>query len=110
MESDFAYVRPVVISTVTMNTFDLIMTVTLLSTGLVYEANPFMRAFIEAGGIPAFAVMKMSMVTLGIAYLWSIRKILLARVGLVLSMLCYAYVTSVHLSIVAEHGLRVPSY
>ena len=104
MRSEPVYVKPVVISTVTMNIFDLLMTVTLVSWGLAYEANPFMRAFLEEGGVPVFAVGKMSLVTGGVAFLWSIRETWLARFGLVVAMLCYAYVTSVHLSIIARLG------
>ena len=78
------------------------MTVALVSAGVATEANPIMRAFLDAGGVPMFAVVKMSLVTAGLAFLWSIRDRLVARAGIVTSLLCYCYVASIHLSIISS--------
>ena len=88
--------RSVYVQLVVLNVLDLLFTVTYLELGLVTEANPLMRASLESGGIPSFAVTKVLLVTLG-AYALSRVDTYLVRKTTEVLVLLYGLTVGYHI-------------
>jgi len=68
--------------TLVFNFFDLLLTLIVVYSGAAIEANPLMARLLEAGPL-AFALTKLTMVSLGVWILWQERKRWISLLGTV---------------------------
>ena len=86
--------KPRLIATFIFNLIDTVITLIVTQRGLV-EINPVTRVLLYCP--PAFAVVKFTLVTLALLYLWKNRTERLARVASWCSLGIYAYVMAHYL-------------
>jgi hypothetical protein len=83
-----------------LNLLDVMLTLTAISSGAALEANPLMDMSLSWGGV-WFVLVKVSLVSLGVALLWRLRRLSLAATGLVVVGALYTGVIAYHLSAMA---------
>ena len=80
-----------------LNLLDAIFTLVLVTAGLAVEANPLMETALARSPM-AFMLAKLSLVSLGILFLYRMRHHRFAAVALIGSAVVYAAVVAYHLS------------
>jgi hypothetical protein len=84
------------------NVIDAFYTLMWIQSGLAVEANPLMNSALSMGpGV--FVIIKMTMVTLGLALLWRRRENKFARIAVLLPAVFYAVVVGSHIA----HSIRL---
>src|SRR5262245_8597756 len=78
-----------------LNLIDGISTLALVTAGLAVEANPLMESALAQGPL-TFMTAKITLVSLGILFLWRMRRHRFAAVSLIGSMVVYSAVVLYH--------------
>jgi len=77
------------------NLLDIIFTLLVVNLGFAVEANPFMLEILERNEI-AFAVIKLSLVSLCVILLWRLREHRAARISTFFCFLTYGCLMAYH--------------
>jgi hypothetical protein len=80
-----------------LNLVDAILTLFLVTAGLAVEANPLMETALSQSPL-AFMAAKLSLVSLGILFLYRMRQHRFAAGAIVASVIVYGGVVAYHLS------------
>ncbi len=88
-------IEPLLALTIVWNLVDLIATVFVVEAGLAIEANPLMDLALRVGVVP-FALIKLSLVSLGVYFLWCHRERHLSVLGAVAIFFVYSLVVAYH--------------
>ncbi|UCH82454.1 MAG: hypothetical protein JSW20_07425 [Nitrospiraceae bacterium] len=83
----------IVLSLLFLSLFDAYMTLTLISKGKVYEANPFMAYFLDHG-ILHFTVVKLFITIASICILCIFKNVRLTRIGLPVAIKIYILIVA----------------
>lgn len=86
---------------VVFNLLDAVLTLTVVHAGAATEANPLMDVSLDWGAF-WFVAVKLSLVSLGVHLLWSLRRVRLAVVGLVGMCLFYGAVVAYQLTALGQ--------
>lgn len=78
-----------------LNLLDLVATLVYVLLGFATEANPVMATVLALGPV-VFGAAKLSLVSLGVALLWRLRRFSGARRAAVLCLVAYIGVAAVH--------------
>jgi hypothetical protein len=92
----FRWLRGVVAALLVMNLCDAILTIIVVTSGRAKEANPFMADLIESHPVN-FAMVKMTLVSLGTILLWRHRKRPAAVMSIFIAFMAYYAVILHHL-------------
>lgn len=84
---------------VVLNLLDAIFTLTYTSSGVATEANPVMDHALDSGPL-MFMVVKLSLVSFAVLFLWHVRHRRTAVAGLVGASVTYSTLLLYHLSAV----------
>lgn len=82
-------------ATLVLNLVDLVLTLSVVQSGLAIEANPLMAALLEHSPL-SFASLKLLMVSGGVVTLWSLRRHHFAWLGTLVAFGAYALILLVH--------------
>ena len=88
-------IEPLLALTVVWNLIDLIATVFVVEAGLAVEANPLMNMALGVGALP-FALIKLTLVSVGVYFLWRNRDRHLAAIGAMAIFAVYSFVVGYH--------------
>lgn len=86
---------------VILNLLDAIFTLTYTSSGVATEANPVMNHALDSGPL-MFMIVKLSLVSLAVLFLWRMRHRRTAVAGLVGASVTYTTLLLYHLSAVPQ--------
>jgi hypothetical protein len=81
---------------VCFNLLDIIFTLIMIHSGFAVEANPFMLDLIEKSEV-AFALIKLSLVSLCVFLLWRLRDYKIARTAAIFCFFTYGCLMAYHL-------------
>lgn len=104
MERRLAYLASAV---VILNLLDAVFTLVYTEAGYAVEANPLMAAALRTAPI-VFVAAKLSLVSLGVWFLWRVRRCAFAAAGLVASATAYTLVVAYHVTAMPRFTI-VPS-
>jgi hypothetical protein len=91
----FRWLKGLVASVIVLNVIDGILTIVWILTGGAIESNPLMNYLIQLHPV-LFIITKMTVVSLGILFLWHFRQKALAVIGISIAFICYYAVTVYH--------------
>lgn len=96
-ETHFRWLNGIVKAVLVMNLIDAVLTLLWVRTGFATEANPLISQIVEQHAF-LFVASKLTLVFLGTAMLWRLRREPLAVVGIFAAFLVYYAVLVYHLS------------
>jgi len=92
----YQWLEGVVKATIVLNVLDACLTMYWISIGAATEANPILDYALQHG-VWAFAVVKMSLVTVGTYLLWRFRERHTAVIGIFVAFAAYYFILLYHL-------------
>lgn len=98
--SQRSWLRLVVLAVVVLNLLDAVLTLVWVNLGVAEEANVLLARVLDRSAV-AFMLVKMGLVSAGLAMLWSHRQHKLASIGLVGCFFTYNALLGYHLWIAA---------
>lgn len=93
----FRWLRGIVAAVLVLNLLDAILTIIVVTSARATEANPLMAEVLDRHPV-LFALVKMSLVSLGSVILWRHRKHAVAVLAIFVAFLAYYGVLLYHLS------------
>jgi hypothetical protein len=89
------WLKAILAATLVFNLLDLVLTMIVVLAGVATEANPVMAYFLDAGTVP-FALVKLTLVSVGVLMMWRERHRPLAVWGSVFVFCVYSLVMLCH--------------
>ena len=101
MRTHRGWLGGVAAAVVILNLLDAMFTLVYTDLGLAEEANPLLRQALTESPL-RFVLIKLGLVSAGVALLWRLRHRRTAAIGLIATGAAYAWLLVVHLSAVPQ--------